>query len=111
MGDILKIRLRATANWPLTLVALSALALAGSQPRARAQTKPAVQAARPLNVLMIAVDDLRPEAGAYDVPLIRTPSIDALARRGTVFTQAYCQQAVCSPSRTSLLTGRRDKSC
>lgn len=107
MGDILKIRLRATANWPLTLVALSALALTGSQPRARAQTKPAVQAARTLNVLMIAVDDLRPEAGAYGVPLIQTPHIDALARRGTVFTQAYCQQAVCSPSRTSLLTGRR----
>jgi iduronate 2-sulfatase len=67
------------------------------------QSKPS----RKLNVLMIAVDDLRPEAGCYGVPLIRTPNIDALARRGTVFTQAYCQQAVCSPSRTSLLTGRR----
>jgi iduronate 2-sulfatase len=65
------------------------------------------QPARTLNVLMIAVDDLRPEAGCYGVPMIQTPNIDRLAQRGTVFTQAYCQQAVCSPSRTSLLTGRR----
>jgi len=60
-----------------------------------------------LNVLFIAIDDLRPEAGCYGNPTIKTPSIDALARRGTLFNRAYCQQAVCSPSRTSLLTGRR----
>jgi len=59
------------------------------------------------NVLFIAVDDLRPEAGCYGNPLIRTPHIDALAARGTLFNRAYCQQAVCSPSRTSLLTGLR----
>jgi arylsulfatase A-like enzyme len=60
-----------------------------------------------LNVLLIAVDDLRPEAGCYGNPVIRTPAIDRLARQGTVFLRAYCQQAVCSPSRTSLLLGRR----
>ncbi len=59
------------------------------------------------NVLFIAIDDLRPETGCYGNPLIKTPHIDALAARGTVFNRAYCQQAVCSPSRTSLLTGRR----
>ncbi len=59
------------------------------------------------NVLMIAVDDLRPEAGCYGNPVIKTPHLDALARRGTTFWRAYCQQAVCSPSRTSLLTGLR----
>jgi len=59
------------------------------------------------NVLFLAVDDLRPEIGCYGVPKIRTPNIDKLASRGTVFLRAYCQQAVCSPSRTSLLTGRR----
>jgi iduronate 2-sulfatase len=59
------------------------------------------------NVLMIAIDDLRPEAGCYGNPLIQTPALDAIARRGTTFHRAYCQQAVCSPSRASLLTGLR----
>jgi len=67
---------------------------------------PAAQRVRP-NVLFIAVDDLRPEGGTFGPSPVRTPSIDALARRGTAFTRAYAQQAVCSPSRTSLLTGRR----
>jgi len=66
-----------------------------------------IAAAEKLNVLFIAIDDLRPEAGCYGNALIKTPHIDALAARGTVFLRAYCQQAVCSPSRTSLLTGRR----
>ena len=57
-----------------------------------------------INVLFIAVDDLRPSLGCYGDPDIRTPNIDALAANGLTFTSAYCQQAVCSPSRTSLLT-------
>lgn len=62
---------------------------------------------RPTHVLLIAIDDLRPALGCYGDPVAQTPNIDRLASRGTVFKRAYCQQAVCSPSRLSLLTGRR----
>jgi len=59
------------------------------------------------NILFVAVDDLRPELGTYEQPHIHSPNIDELAEQGTVFLRAYVQQAVCSPSRTSLLTGLR----
>ncbi len=65
-----------------------------------------VAAERP-NVLFIAVDDLRPEIGCYGNKVVLTPNIDRLAARGMVFNHAYCQQAVCSPSRSSIMTGRR----
>ena len=65
------------------------------------------EAARRPNVLFIAIDDLRPALGCYGDQVAITPHIDRLARRGTVFNRAYCQQAVCSPSRLSLLTGLR----
>ena len=63
--------------------------------------------AQPLNVLFIAVDDLRPDIGCYGVSHAKTPNIDRLAARGIVFDKAYCAQAVCSPSRTAMLTGLR----
>jgi len=68
---------------------------------------PARAAERRPNVLFIAIDDLRPEALASGSDLIQTPHLDRIAARGTVFDRAYCQQAVCSPSRSSLMTGRR----
>jgi iduronate 2-sulfatase len=75
-------------------------------PRPAASQEEAKAPAKRLNVLFIAVDDLRPSFGVYGGP-IKTPNIDRLAGRGTTFIRAYCQQAVCSPSRTSLLTGQR----
>lgn len=57
------------------------------------------------NVLFIAVDDLRPDLGCYDNHRVISPNIDALAKEGIRYERAYCQQATCAPSRTSLLTG------
>lgn len=62
------------------------------------------------NVLFIAVDDLRPELGCYGSPIAITPNIDRLAARGLVFNRAYCQQAICGPSRASIMTGTRPES-
>ncbi len=57
------------------------------------------------NVLMIAVDDLKPLLGCYGDPIAHTPHIDKLAKQGALFASAYCQQAVSAATRASLLTG------
>ena len=84
--------LRAGAIW-------CAVALACGTAAAAAPSRP--------NVLFIAIDDLRPALGCYGDPLARTPHIDRLAAGGRTFLAAYCQQAVCGPSRASILTGLR----
>lgn len=67
-------------------------------------------ASEQLNVLFVSVDDLRPELGCYGNNEIKTPNFDQFAKRGTTFTRAYCQAAVCAPSRASVMTGLRPDS-
>ena len=59
------------------------------------------------NILFIMADQLRADyLGCYGHPSIETPTIDALAKRGVLFSRAYCQSPVCGPSRMSFYTGR-----
>ncbi|MEO2035878.1 MAG: sulfatase-like hydrolase/transferase, partial [Planctomycetaceae bacterium] len=60
------------------------------------------------NMLFIAIDDLNDWVGCLDShPQVKTPNIDALAQRGTLFTNAHCQAPICNPSRTSVMIGLR----
>jgi len=86
----------------VAFVVIAAATVATGASHAEEQKRPG-----PANVVMIAVDDLRPDLGCYGSTIAKTPHIDRLAARGMVFRRAYCQQAVCSPSRTSLMTGLR----
>lgn len=67
-------------------------------------------AAQQPNVLFVSVDDLRPEIGCYGNDEIKTPCFDSFAKTGTTFMRAYCQSAVCAPSRASVMTGMRPDS-
>jgi iduronate 2-sulfatase len=59
------------------------------------------------NVLIIAVDDLRPELACYGKQHIQSPNIDKLAKSGVLFERAYCMVPTCGASRASLMTGLR----
>lgn len=69
-----------------------------------------VVAATKPNVLLILVDDLKPTLGCYGDPVALTPHIDALAAGGLRFEAAYCSQAVCAPSRFTLMLGSHSTS-
>ena len=77
----------------LTLLVLSASL-------AKALSKP--------NVLFLAIDDLNDWIGCLGGhPQVKTPNLDKLAARGTLFTNAHCQAPICNPSRTSVMLGLR----
>jgi arylsulfatase A-like enzyme len=63
------------------------------------------------NILWLVSEDNYPFIGAYGDALARTPNIDALAARGVLFKNAYCNAPVCAPSRFAILTGVNGESC
>lgn len=65
-----------------------------------------VTAAETQNILVFFIDDLRPELACFGELYVKSPNIDALASTGVVFERAYCQQAICAPSRASMMAGQ-----
>ncbi len=106
-----------TLGRPLTVVWLVRLSLllaaGGCDSSARAAPPPAPPPARNSaaalrNVMYVMVDDLRSQLSCYGHnDTVRTPNVDRLAASGTLFRHAYVSIAVCSPSRSSFLTGLR----
>ena len=86
---------------PQIPVVLSLALLTLALGAARSEDAPS---ARP-NILLLLVDDLKPALGCYGDPYAKTPNLDQLAARGLRFDLAYCNQAVCAPSRFTLMLG------
>ena len=90
----------------LTTQYLISLIISVSLHSCNKDTNPEVLNRNHPNILFIAVDDLKPTIGCYGDSTAITPHMDKLASAGITFMKNYCQQAVCAPSRASLLTGR-----
>lgn len=85
----------------------SSVVLPGESITTLALTTQPLAAPAHTNILMISIDDLRPQLRSYGVPQMKTPHLDQLALDGYQFNRAYVQQAVCGPSRASIMTGLR----
>lgn len=71
-----------------------------------AATHESTESAAPFNVLFLAIDDLRPQTGAYGYNYMHTPRMDQLASEGRLFTRHYVQVPICNASRYAMLTGQ-----
>jgi iduronate 2-sulfatase len=93
---------RSLGSLCLALIAAASMSPAADRAHSQVQASP-----RRPNVLLIMADDLNDHMGAFGHPLVRTPNLDRLARRGVRFARAYTQYPLCNPSRASLMTGLR----
>jgi N-sulfoglucosamine sulfohydrolase len=87
---------------PTVLLALLLLGSGACAPRGE---EVAASGGQPPNILWILAEDMGPELGVYGTPEARTPNLDALARRGMLFTRAFTTSPVCSTSRSAFHTG------
>ena len=94
----------------LTIAELSGIYLVCSMHSAQLLRAEQLPPDSPPNVLFISIDDLKPLLGCYGYAWIKSPHIDDLAARGTLFRSCYCQVPLCAPTRASLLTGLRPDS-
>jgi iduronate 2-sulfatase len=97
--------MRAALAYPLSRAPTAAALVAALCVPVSARPEPLAPVPGP-NVLLIVIDDLRPELGSYGNALVKTPNIDRIASWGVRFDAAYAQSPLCNPSRSSMLTGR-----